>query len=176
MELIHIETLDASIAASKVCNVLRRSNAPWLVWSAGEEGLCMAPDSSRTAASIRKYWPSLIVGRHDRTTTIDAFTTAIIGKGFGEPDSVPVPRAKPESGSGSRPTGRPRSRFAMHVVATDALAKCPMSAEQLATELSIEKGQARNVLHYLVQTNRACSVKKWDAGAKRYVGVYQVAA
>lgn len=62
MQPIHIETLRASLAATEVCNVLRNSSSPWLVWSANDEGYLMAPASSHEAAAVRRYYPEIIAG------------------------------------------------------------------------------------------------------------------
>ncbi|THD06134.1 hypothetical protein [Rhodanobacter lindaniclasticus] len=62
MQPIHIETLSAKPAAAQIANILRNSSAPWLVWSANDEGYMMAPASSREASAVRRYYPSIIAG------------------------------------------------------------------------------------------------------------------
>lgn len=62
MQPIHIETLSAKPAAAQIINILRNSSAPWLVWSANDEGYLMAPASSHAAHAVRRYYPEIVAG------------------------------------------------------------------------------------------------------------------
>lgn len=62
MQPIHIETLKASRAAVKVCNILRKGSVSWLVWSANDEGYLMVPASSSIAVKVRRYYPETVAG------------------------------------------------------------------------------------------------------------------
>ncbi len=64
MQPIHIETLSAKPAAAQIVNILRNSSAPWLVWSANDEGYLMAPASSHAAYAIRRYYPEIVAGEY----------------------------------------------------------------------------------------------------------------
>lgn len=77
MEPIHIETLKASLAAVEVCNVLRNSTSPWLVWSSSAEGYLMVPASSHTARSVRKYYPETIAGEFMTEASPDVVAPAL---------------------------------------------------------------------------------------------------
>ena len=62
----HITTKNAAHAAIACCNVLERVTAPWLIWSAGDEGYLMAPATSRVAQNVRRYFPESIAGEYKR--------------------------------------------------------------------------------------------------------------
>jgi hypothetical protein len=77
MQPIHIETLKSSIAADEVCHILRKGSASWLVWSANDEGYLMAPASSATARSVRRYYPETIAGEFMPGSSADVIAGAM---------------------------------------------------------------------------------------------------
>lgn len=78
MQPIHIEVLKASAAAAEVCNILRKGSAPWLVWSANDEGYLMVPASSDTARSVRRYYPETIAGEFMALSSADVIASSLI--------------------------------------------------------------------------------------------------
>lgn len=166
--MIHVNTNNTAFAATTVLDVLSKHRVPWLVWSVGDEGLCMAPDGERTAEGIRKYWPAQIIGSYRHGVTHDDFMLDINGRWFVREDAP----AKPERAT-PRHKGRPRSAKANHVAAARMLAFHPMDVDQLATALGVGRDRAKNVVHYLVQSKRVRSQQTWSSSRKRYVPVYR---
>ena len=70
---MHITDSNSRRAAREVRSILATKDRPWIVWSVGADGFCMAPSDSRQAEVIRQYWRESIAGEY-RKVTLDQLT------------------------------------------------------------------------------------------------------